>query len=557
MSTPEFPDAASLLTTPDHGVDIVAVGEPTHDEPAHQLLRNALVRTLVEHGARSVAYETDAVRALGIDDAVRGDDPGTGAVPTDLFSHGFGDLAANQELVAWLRTHNATRPPADRVSFHGFDPPLETMSAPSPRHYLADLHGYLERTLGADALPRRWRDLDRRLGDDGRWASAAAVLDAAESPGATDDAVALRAATDDLLTLLRAQTPALVAASSAEAWHRADLQARAARGLLRYHARAARPAPQEERVGALLGVRDALMAENLLAIRARERDRGPTVVLAHNRHLQRMASTWPLAGMSLRWWSAGAIVAALLGERYVLVAGSIGGGERLPAPAPDTFEGVLERVTGGTPALLAADRVRAALPDDVRVRDDAGPQQGYFPLDHETLDDCDAVLHGSGPEGPAPVGLEELTARIAALPDVTVTIADEASGAPEAAWGNRFFFAGADRRMPFATIVDTDVPGWDEASRLERPGVHRLNVQLGRQEFERRFGIPPARLEQLRNGIDFSRLDVLLPHPLYGVQGWGCILNPTPRSLPMIDELLRQAHARAARRESRGKARSN
>ena len=161
------------------------------------------------------------------------------------------------------------------------------------------------------------------------------------------------------------------------------------------------------------------------------------------------------------------------------------------------------------------------------------------------------------PHVPAPIGIEALTARIAALPGVAVTIADEASGAPEAAWGNRFFFAGDDRRMPFATIVDTDVPGWDELSRLGRPGVHRLNLQLGRREFERRFGIPPARLEQLRDGIDFSRFDVLLPHPLYGVQGWGCILNPTPRSLPMIDELLRQAHARAARRGSARQARSN
>lgn len=187
----------------------------------------------------------------------------------------------------------------------------------------------------------------------------------------------------------------------------------------------------------------------------------------------------------------------------------------------------------------------------------AGPQQGYLPLDRETLDRSDAVLHASGPADPAPVGLEDLTARVAALPGVAVTIADEASGAPEAAWGNRFFFAGDDRRMPFATIVDTDVPGWDELSRLHRPGVHRLNVQLGRREFERRFGFPPARLEERRDRFDFARLDVLLPHPLYGGQGWGCILNPTPRSLPTIDALLAQAHAKAARRDRARQARAD
>jgi erythromycin esterase-like protein len=500
-STLQIPDAARLLTTADHGVDVVAVGEPAHDEPALLAARNALVHTLVEHGVRSVAYETDAVRALGIDDAVRGGRAATGPVPADRFSHGFGDLPANQELVAWLRAHNASRPPAERVSFHGFDTPLEMTSAPSPRSCLAEVHGYLVRGLGPAALPHRWTDLDRLLGDDDRWSKPAAVLDAAASPGATDDALALRAAADDLRTLLLAHTPALVAASSAEAGHRADLHARTARGLLAYHAYAARPAPPAERTSALLGVRDALMAENLLAIRARERDRGPVVVLAHNRHVQRTPSTWPLAGMDLRWWGAGAIVAALLGDRYVVVAGSVGAGKRLPEPAP--------------------------------------------------------VLHAGGPGDPAPVDPEDLTARIAALPGVAVTIADEASGAPEAAWGNRFFFAGADRRMPFATIVDTDVPGWDELSRLGRPGVHRLNVQLGRREFERRFGLPPAGLEEARDRFDFARLDVLLPHPLYGGQGWGCILNPTPRSLPMIDELLGKAHARAARRGRARQARAD
>jgi hypothetical protein len=222
---------------------------------------------------------------------------------------------------------------------------------------------------------------------------------------------------------------------------------------------------------------------------------------------------------------------ALLGDRGVVVTGSVGAGRRLPEPAPDTSEGAPDGVTGGSPALLDAAEVRAALPD--------------------------AVLHSSGPGDPAPVGLEDLTARVAALPGVVVTIADEASGAPEAAWGNRFFFAGADRRMPFATIVDTDVPGWDELSRLHRPGVHRLNVQLGRREFERRFGFPPARLEEQRDRFDFARFDVLLPHPLYGGQGWGCILNPTPRSLPTIDALLAQAHEKATRRDRARQSRAD
>ena len=150
----------------------------------------------------------------------------------------------------------------------------------------------------------------------------------------------------------------------------------------------------------------------------------------------------------------------------------------------------------------------------------------------------------------APVPVDDLTARIVALPDVGYLLADQASGAPEPAWGSRFFFAGADRMMPFATIVDRDQPG-DELSHLDRPGVHRLNLPLGRDEFVRRFGYPPRELEEHLAGIDFTRPDVLLPHPVYGRQGWACIVDPTPPSLPELDDIIRRAHARALRRQRR------
>jgi hypothetical protein len=143
---------------------------------------------------------------------------------------------------------------------------------------------------------------------------------------------------------------------------------------------------------------------------------------------------------------------------------------------------------------------------------------------------------------------DELAARILGLADVTCVRADEQSGAPEVAWGDRFFYAGADRRMPFATIVEHDYPGWDEASQLDRRGVFRLNLELGREAFEREFGFRPAAFAELRARIDFARLDQLLPHPAYGTQGWACILNPSAGQLPEIDRLLAAAHRRALAR---------
>jgi hypothetical protein len=80
--------------------------------------------------------------------------------------------------------------------------------------------------------------------------------------------------------------------------------------------------------------------------------------------------------------------------------------------------------------------------------------------------------------GPTPA---ELAERMLALSDVTHVQADEGSGAPQISWGDRFFFVGADRRRPFATIVEHDTPGFDEDSRLDRSGVFRLSIEFGRE----------------------------------------------------------------------------
>ncbi|MFC3504669.1 DUF6194 family protein [Micromonospora krabiensis] len=154
---------------------------------------------------------------------------------------------------------------------------------------------------------------------------------------------------------------------------------------------------------------------------------------------------------------------------------------------------------------------------------------------------------------PPPPTADDFAERIRALPDVAVVVADEASGAPEVAWGWRFFYVGPDRRLPFATLGESDMTGYDEESRLHRPGVFRLNLDLGRREFERVVGYPPARFADHRASIDFAVLDELLPNPLYGSAGWASVLNPGPRSLAEVERLIAYAHRRA--RHRRGSAR--
>ena len=351
--------------------DLLAFGEPAHREPAHRHARNEMVAQLAGLGFRSIALEIDRVAALAVDDFVREGAGTLDEVMRDGFTHDFGALDGNRELVEWMRAYNSSKPPEDRLALHGFDAPTETMSAPSPRRYLEYARDY----LGLDV------DIAGPAGDDERWSRQEAILDAAESVGASPEAERLRVLGDDILGDLYARAPEMVAATSLDAWRRAEIHLTAGLDLLRYHRMAARPGETSLRVSRLSATRDAIMARNLLGIRSL----GRTFVFAHNTHLQRTPSRWALPGLDLQWNGAGAIVASL-GTPYTFIAGSLGRSSalHLAEPDPDTYEGFLQSRVG----LTATSEIPAA-----RTRTDVKPEQGYLPLNQTILDGADAVLH--------------------------------------------------------------------------------------------------------------------------------------------------------------------
>ncbi|GAB3573549.1 erythromycin esterase family protein [Amycolatopsis endophytica] len=367
------------LVTP--STELLAFGEPTHLEPAFADLRNDLFARLAGHGFASIALETDRVAALVVNDFVQNGVGTHEKVMREGFSHTFGQLDTNRRLVAWMREYNENRPPEERLAFHGFDIPTETMSAPSPRTYLEHGRDY----LGVDL------DIAGLAGEDGRWSRTEAIMDPARSAGRTAEADRLRALADDLLIQLGARAPELIAATSRAGWFEARTHLTAGLALLRYHAQAAEDIDGTTRWNRLCAIRDAVMAQNLFDIRDIEADRGVTLVFAHNRHLQRNRSRMRMGPMDMEWYSAGAIVAAVAAHRYTFVAGSLGRSEtiELREPRPETYEGLLQRRIG-TWGLAAPATIPPA-----EVRADPTPMQGYFPLDQETVDGADAILHVS------------------------------------------------------------------------------------------------------------------------------------------------------------------
>jgi erythromycin esterase-like protein len=380
-------EAAAVMGLFPNRPRLLALGEPTHGEDTLLGLRNELFRQLVEQeGYRTITVESDCVRGLVVDDYVTS---GTGALDEVMeqgFSHGWGAHAGNRELVRWMRAHNDGRPASEQVRFAGFDGPLEITAAESPRQTLTALHDHLSARVDAGLLPCTAETLDRLLGPDDRWTDPAAMTDPSRSGGRSAEADRLRLIADDLVALLDAQAPHLIETASRDDWDRLRLYGRTATGLLRYHHWMADTSPA--RMTRLVGLRDQMMAHNLLALAAR----GPALVHAHNSHLQREKSSMRMWEGPVEWWSAGALASARLGEEYAFVATALGTirHQGVDTPPPDTLEGILYPLPEDR-CVIDAPRLAAALGDTLPAPR-VSPWFGYAPFDPAHLADSDGIV---------------------------------------------------------------------------------------------------------------------------------------------------------------------
>ncbi|MEB8336068.1 DUF6194 family protein [Streptomyces endophyticus] len=131
--------------------------------------------------------------------------------------------------------------------------------------------------------------------------------------------------------------------------------------------------------------------------------------------------------------------------------------------------------------------------------------------------------------------------------DGALVLAPEPGGdAPEIAWGDAFFYYAPDGEVPqavqpYGTIVTKNYPG-DVLSDLDAPGRLRVNIQTDRATFRQLTG---------ESSVDYAAVDTVLPHPVYGAQGWVCVVNPGERTYDTVLRLLRAAHDAARARSER------
>jgi erythromycin esterase len=222
------------------------------------------------------------------------------------------------------------------------------------------------------------------------------LIDPAKSVGLSPAATALRIETEDLISELRIRRPELAAKSDESCYLEAVQYASVARQLLNYHAALARKSG--ERLVRLLGIRDALMADNLAYMVSRERGRGKLLAFAHNSHLQRGKSQWQLGSDVHTWWPAGSHLNEMFGPCYAVIGSALGVSDAngIGQPEAGTLEARLTAVPGPVRFIPTYKSQGLPIPAIAALSTRSGSMKNptYFALTPQSFTDFDwlAVL---------------------------------------------------------------------------------------------------------------------------------------------------------------------
>ena len=115
-------------------------------------------------------------------------------------------------------------------------------------------------------------------------------------------------------------------------------------------------------------------------------------------------------------------------------------------------------------------------------------------------------------------------------------------------WGEISFFYNPDNLAPrgtyFCTIKENDGEN-DKASDLKRDNIFRFNFGISKPTFLELFNNVPTRPPKggvIHGSYDFTQLDTLYPHPVYGWMCWVAIINPSERSFKELECLLLESY---------------
>ena len=108
-------------------------------------------------------------------------------------------------------------------------------------------------------------------------------------------------------------------------------------------------------------------------------------------------------------------------------------------------------------------------------------------------------------------------------------------------WGERGLFYNPKNQFPKGAYVLTfkEKDGENDcSSNLNAGNKYRLNLKISKETFIKLFQYLPKRPAAggiIEGGYDFTELDKVMPHPVYGWMTWVCVLNPTLQTIELME----------------------
>jgi hypothetical protein len=124
-------------------------------------------------------------------------------------------------------------------------------------------------------------------------------------------------------------------------------------------------------------------------------------------------------------------------------------------------------------------------------------------------------------------------------------------------WGETGLFYNPDLKLKkgiyLLTIKEKDGNN-DSSSNLNRVDHFRLNIGISKPTFMKMFGripVRPSAGEIINMDYDFSAVDKIMPHPVYGWMAWICVINPSSETFKTLIPLINEGYKLALEKYSK------
>jgi len=121
-------------------------------------------------------------------------------------------------------------------------------------------------------------------------------------------------------------------------------------------------------------------------------------------------------------------------------------------------------------------------------------------------------------------------------------------------WGETGIFYNPENKLKkgiyLLTFKEKDGAN-DKSSNLNRDNTFRLNLGISNETFINLFGKIPSRPSAgniINMGYDFSVINEIIPHPVYGWMNWVCVINPTNRTFEKLVSLIDEGYKLALKK---------